>query len=189
MRIGYVRVSTVEQNEQRQIEGLNKYNIDKWYIEKVSAKNTDRPQLQDMLEFAREGDTIYIHDFSRIARSTKDLLNIIELLNNKAVHLVSNKESIDTSTPTGKLLVTMIGAINEFERLNMLERQREGIAIAKREGKFKGRKEINIDNAVFEKEYNRYLQREINKTELANIFNVSRPTLDKLIQKQTQSGK
>lgn len=189
MRIGYVRVSTVEQNEQRQIEGLNKYNIDKWYIEKVSAKNTDRPQLQDMLEFAREGDTIYIHDFSRIARITKDLLNIIELLNNKAVHLVSNKESIDTSTPTGKLLVTMIGAINEFERLNMLERQREGIAIAKREGKFKGRKEINIDNAVFEKEYNRYLQREINKTELANIFNVSRPTLDKLIQKQTQSGK
>lgn len=182
MNIGYVRVSTVEQNEQRQIEGLQKCNIEKWYTEKVSAKDTKRPKLQEMLEFAREGDTIYIHDFSRIARSTKDLLDIIDLLNSKGVHLVSNKENIDTSTPTGKLLVTMIGAINEFERQNMLERQREGIAIAKREGKFKGRKEIVINNEVFVMQYNRYKQREINKTELANVLGVSRPTLDKMIK-------
>ncbi len=70
MRIGYVRVSTVEQNEGRQIEGLKKYDIERWFIEKVSGKDTNRPKLQEMLEFAREGDTIYIHDFSRLARST-----------------------------------------------------------------------------------------------------------------------
>lgn len=184
MNIGYVRVSTAEQNEQRQIEGLQKYNIEKWYMEKISAKDTNRPKLNEMLEFARENDTIYIHDFSRIARSTKDLLAIIEFLNNKGVHLVSNKENIDTSTPTGKLLVTMIGAINEFERQNMLERQREGIAIAKREGKFKGRKEINIDADTFDTQYNRYLKREISKTDLARILNISRPTLDKIIKEK-----
>ena len=130
MNIAYVRVSTVEQNEARQVEGLKKHNIDKWFTEKISAKDANRPQLQAMLEFAREGDTVFIHDFSRIARSTKDLLAIVEQLNAKGVHLVSNKENIDTSTPTGKLMLTMIGAINEFERMNLLERQREGIALA-----------------------------------------------------------
>lgn len=188
MKIGYARVSTVEQNEQRQIEGLQKYGIDKWYVEKISAKDTNRPKLQEMLEFAREGDTIYIHDFSRIARSTKDLLNIIELLNDKNIHLVSNKENIDTSTPTGKLLVTMIGAINEFERQNILERQREGIEIAKRQGKFKGRKEIIIDDDIFNMQYDRYLKRDITKSELASILNISRPTLDKLIKANEKSG-
>ena len=131
MKIAYVRVSTVEQNEARQIEALKKYDVDKWFTEKVSAKDTNRPQLQAMIDFAREGDTIYIHDFSRLARSTADLLKLVEQLQAKGVHLVSNKENIDTSTPTGRLMLTMIGAINEFERCNLLERQREGIAIAK----------------------------------------------------------
>ena len=149
MKIAYVRVSTVEQNEARQLEALKKYNIDKWFTEKVSAKDTNRPELQNMLEFARTGDTIYIHDFSRIARSTKDLLAIVEALQNKGIYLVSNKENIDTSTPTGKLMLTMIGAINEFERQNLLERQREGIAIAKDEGKYKGRKPLEIDEEQF----------------------------------------
>ena len=87
MNIAYVRVSTVEQNEDRQIEALDKYNIGKWFKEKVSAKDTNRKQLKAMLDFAREGDTIYIHDFSRLARSTKDLLDIVEQLNIKGVHL------------------------------------------------------------------------------------------------------
>ena len=133
-----------------------------------------------MLEFARTGDTIYIHDFSRIARSTKDLLAIVEALENKGIYLVSNKENIDTSTPTGKLMLTMIGAINEFERQNLLERQREGIAIAKQNGKYKGKKAIQIDN--FEEYYNRYMRREINKVQLAKELNITRPTLDKLIK-------
>lgn len=184
MNIAYVRVSTVEQNEDRQIEALEKHNIDKWYTEKVSAKDTNRPQLQAMLDYAREGDTIYIHDFSRLARSTKDLLKIVEYLNNKGVNLVSNKENLDTSTPTGKLMLTMIGAINEFERANLLERQREGIAIAKQKGVYKGRKAIEIEDSRFDVEYQKYMSREINKTELAERLGVSRPTLDKMIKQR-----
>lgn len=179
MQLAYVRVSTVEQNEQRQIEAMNRYNIEKWFVEKVSAKDTNRPKLQELLAFAREGDVIHIHDFSRLARSTKDLLDIVEQLNAKGITLVSNKENIDTSAPTGKLMLTMIGAINEFERTNLLERQREGIAIAKREKRYKGRKAVNIPD--FEQHYQRYMNREVNKSQLAKELNISRPTLDKLI--------
>lgn len=179
MRIAYIRVSTVEQNEQRQITAMQKYNIEKWFTEKVSAKDTKRPKLQELLEFAREGDTIHIHDFSRLARSTKDLLDIVEQLNKKGVHLVSNKESIDTSTPTGKLMLTMIGAINEFERMNMLERQKEGIAIAKKAGKYKGGTRKTIKN--FDEHYSLYLKRKITKSELAHRLEISRPTLNKII--------
>lgn len=183
MKVAYVRVSTIEQNEARQIEALEKHDIEKWFTEKVSGKNTtDRPELQNMIDFVREGDTVYIHDFSRLARSTKDLLEIVEKLNAKGVHLVSNKENIDTSTPTGKLMLTMIGAIAEFERQNMLDRQAEGIAIAKRNGAYKGRKAIEIDTDVFKVQYERYTRREINKTELAKVLKVSRPTLDKMIK-------
>lgn len=185
MKIAYVRVSTVEQNEARQKEALEKHGIDKWFTEKRSAKDTNRPEFQKMMEFAREGDTIYIHDFSRIARSVKDLLDIVEQLTAKGVHLVSNKENIDTSTPTGKLMLTMIGAINEFERTNLLERQREGIAIAVREGKYKGRKAVSVQN--FGEEYARYKRREITKAALAQKLGISRPTLDKLIHEHEKS--
>ena len=179
MIVGYVRVSTVEQNEGRQLVTMDKYNVEKLFIEKISAKDTKRPQLQAMVDFVREGDTIVIHDFSRLARSTKDLLELVELFNSKGVKLISNKENIDSSTPTGKLMLTMIGAINEFERANLLERQREGIALAKKEGKYKGRKEVKVNN--FEYHYNRYLTRQVNKSQLAKELEVSRPTLDKLI--------
>lgn len=179
MQIAYIRVSTIEHNEQRQIEAMQKYGIEKWFTEKVSAKDTNRPKLQELLDFAREGDTIHIHDFSRLARSTKDLLDIVEQLNQKGVHLISNKENIDTSTPTGRLMLTMIGAINEFERVNLLERQREGIAIAKRNGKYKGGKRKTVND--FAGHYARYMSREITKSVLARELNISRPTLDKLI--------
>lgn len=185
--IAYVRVSTLEQNESRQIEALEKFNIDKWFTEKVSGKDTNRPQLQLMIDYVREGDTVYIHDFSRLARNTKDLLEIIEKLNNKGVTLVSNKESIDTSTPQGKLMVTMIGAIYEFELSNLHDRQKEGIAIAKAEGKYKGRKPVNVSQDTFEDEYNKYMSREISKVELAKRLGVSRPTLDKLIKEYKES--
>ena len=180
MKIGYVRVSTVDQNEARQVEALKKYGIEKWYSEKVSGKNLNRPKLQEMLDFVREGDTIYIHDFSRISRSVKDLLSLIDLLEAKKVHLVSIKENLDTSTPAGRLMLTMIGAINEFERANLLERQAEGIAIAKAKGKYKGRKAIEINEAFIEG-YNKYLARKLSKSALAKELVVSRPTLDKLI--------
>lgn len=108
MKVSYIRVSTAEQNETRQVEAMKDKGIEKYYIEKISAKDTNRPKLQEMLEYVREGDEIYIHDFSRLARSTKDLLDIVEELNKKGVILKSNKENLDTSTPTGKLMLTMI---------------------------------------------------------------------------------
>ena len=182
MNIAYVRVSTVDQNEARQVSGLEHYKIEKWFTEKVSGKDTNRPELKHMIEFAREGDTIYVHDFSRLARSTKDLLDIVEQLKSKGVHLVSSKENLDTSTPTGKLMLTMIAAINEFERANLLERQREGIAEAKKRGAYKGRKEVRINDEVWENLYGLYMTRKINKKEFAEQLKVSRPTLDKLLK-------
>lgn len=177
-KAAYVRVSTAEQNEARQREALAVRGIDKWFIEKASGKNTDRPEFQKMLDWVREGDTIYIHDLSRIARSTKDLLDLLDVLREKGVALVSDKESIDTSTATGKLLVTMVAAINEFERANLLERQREGIAIAKREGKYKGRKAVTVPDLP--RHYDRWQRREVSKAALARELGISRPTLDRL---------
>lgn len=183
MRIGYVRVSTVEQNEERQIEGLSKHGIEKWYTEKVSGKNTNRPELQRMLSEAKFGDVIYVHDFSRLARSTKDLLEIVEDLNSRGIHVVSNKENIDTNTNSGKLMLTMFAAIYEFERTNMLERQAEGIEIARREGKYRncGRKKLsapeNFDDLV-----QQYANGDITKVQLAVMLNVSRPTLDRILR-------
>ncbi|WP_418752312.1 recombinase family protein [Frisingicoccus sp.] len=180
MHVAYIRVSTVSQTEQRQIEAMERFPIEKWFIEKVSAKAASRPKLKEMLDFVREGDVVHIHDFSRLARSPKDLLNIVECLDNKKVMLISNKENFDTGTPSGRLMLTMLSAIYEFELANLLERQREGIAIAKRDGKYKGRKPKDIPD--FEKYYQRYLNREIpSKAQLARELHISRPTLDKII--------
>ena len=179
MNVAYVRVSTLEQNEARQIDSLSRHQIDKWFTEKISGKNTARPELQALLDYVREGDTVYIHDFSRLARSTRDLLDIVERLQAKGVTLVSLKEAIDSSTPTGKLMLTMIGAINEFERTNLLERQAEGIAIAKAKGVYKGRKAVTVEN--FSEHYAAYASRKKSKAQLARELGISRPTLDKLI--------
>ena len=140
--VAYIRVSTEEQNYESQMEAMKDLKFAKVFTEKRSAKDTNRPELQNMLDYVREGDTVYVKDFSRLARSTKDLLNIIDILENKKVKLISIKEKLDTSTPAGKLMVTMLGAIYEFERANLLERQKDGIAVAKKEGKYKGRKKI-----------------------------------------------
>ena len=148
----------------------------------------DRPQLQAMLDFVREGDTVYIHDFSRLARSTKDLLEIVECLQAKGVHLVSNKENLDTGTPTGKLMLTMIATINEFERQNLLDRQRERIAISKRNGVYKGHKKVAMpDN--FPALYDRYTRRELNKGQLAEALHVTRPTLERMIREHLSNQK
>lgn len=180
MRIAYVRVSTEEQNEVRQREALKQYQIEKWYCEKRSAKDTNRPQLEAMLEFARSGDTVYIHDFSRLARNTQDLLQLVQRMQQKGVQLISCREQIDTATATGKLMLTMIAAINEFERSILLERQREGIAIAKREHRYKGRKRIS-KSEDFEQLFEKYQKHEISKSEIARQLKVSRPTVDRLI--------
>lgn len=182
MNIAYVRVSTVEQNEERQLEGLKKYDIDKWFTEKVSAKDTNRQELSKMLDFAREGDNVYIWDFSRLARSTKDLLELVEIMNNKGIHLISVKENLDSSTPTGRLMLTMIGAINEFERTNMLERQREGIAIAKNKGVYKGRKEVDYP-LNWKEVYDKWKSRELTGNAAMEQLGLKRTTFYKLLKK------
>lgn len=149
MRIGYVRVSTEEQNEARQLEAMKAQNVEKIYQEKKSGKNADREQLQAMLTFCREGDTVITESISRIARNTRDLLTIIDKLTEKKVGFVSLKENIDTSTPQGRFMLTVFGALAELERENTLQRQREGIEIAKTEGKYAGRKPIAINEKQF----------------------------------------
>ena len=182
--VAYIRVSTVEQNEDRQLENLRKYKIDRIFSEKVSAKDTKRPQLQEMLRYVREGDTVYINDFSRLARSTMDLLSIVEQLQSINVQLVSLKENIDTSTPTGKLMLQMIAAINEFERANLLERQREGIKCAKERGAYKGRKKIEVSEHDFSELYQLWTLHKMSKSEMAKKLNVSRTVIDRLIKEK-----
>lgn len=138
MRVGYVRVSTAEQNPARQVELMKSLDVEKVFLDKISGKNTDRPQFNEMLSFLRDGDTLYVESFSRLSRSTKDLLNTVGVLSARGVQLVSDKEKVDTNTPQGRFMLTVFAALSELERENILERQREGIEIAKAEGKYKG---------------------------------------------------
>ena len=130
-KIGYIRVSTEHQETARQQEIMCDYQVDRIFSEKISGANKDRPQLRAMLDYVREGDTLYIESISRLGRSTKDLLNIIDTLNDKGVTLVSHKENIDTDTPTGKFMLTVFAALSQLEREQLKQRQREGIEIAK----------------------------------------------------------
>lgn len=142
MKIGYIRVSTVEQNTIRQELLLSELGVDEVFIDKASGKNTDRPELKRLITYVRQGDTVIVESISRFARNTKDLLELIEQLTAKRVEFISKKEAIDTTTPTGKFMLTIFGAVAELEREYILQRQQEGIAIAKEQGKYKGRKPI-----------------------------------------------
>lgn len=147
MNIGYIRVSTEEQNTIRQEHLMQELHIDKCFIDKVSGKNTERPELNKLLEFARTGDTIIVESISRFARNTKDLLQLIDQLKEKDIAFISKKENIDTNTPSGKFMLTVFAAVAELEREYILQRQKEGIAIAKKiPGKYTGRKRIECIN-------------------------------------------
>lgn len=174
-KLGYVRASTEEQNEDRQIAALTPHKIDKWYREKRSGKNTDRPQFRAMMDYVREGDTVYVEDLSRLSRSLTDLLQTVKALQEKHVELVSLKESIDTTTAAGRLMLTMIGAINQFERENLLERQAEGIACAKAKGVYKGRKRIQKP-AEWAEVFKAYQTRQITGTEAMKRLDLKRNT-------------
>lgn len=140
MKIGYIRVSAADQNTARQEALMKELGVDEVYIDKASGKSKDnRAQLYTMLEYVRKGDTVIVESISRFARNTKDLLELVEILTKKEVEFVSKKEAIDTTTPTGKFMLTIFGAVAELEREYILQRQKEGIAIAKSEGKYKGR--------------------------------------------------
>lgn len=178
MKIGYVRVSTVEQHEERQVVELQeKVGIERTFIDKLSGKNTERPELQKMIDFAREGDTIYVSEFSRLARSTKNLLDIVQKLKDKGVQVVSLKENFDTTTPAGELAMTLFAAIATFERKIMLERQKEGIALAKAHGVYRGRKQ-KPKPSNWPELVERYQRRDIRSvSELARICGCSRNTI------------
>ncbi|MEI3269146.1 MAG: recombinase family protein [Candidatus Gastranaerophilaceae bacterium] len=181
----YIRVSTEEQNYESQMEAMKDLEFAKVFTEKRSAKDTNRPELQNMLDYVREGDTVYIKDFSRLARSTKDLLNIIDILENKKVKLISIKEKLDTSTPAGKLMVTMLGAIYEFERANLLERQKDGIAVAKKEGKYKGRKKINKP-ANWHEVYSDWSCRKITAKKACELLNLKTNTFYNFVKEEKE---
>lgn len=149
MKVFYIRCSTIEQNEARQVAMAEEYNVDRIFMDKASAKDTHRTELQKMLTFVREGDTVICESFSRIARNTRDLLSITDELNSKGVKFVSLKESIDTSTPQGEFMLTIFGALAQMERESILQRQSEGIAIAKANGVYRGRKPMEIDRQKF----------------------------------------
>lgn len=138
--IGYIRVSTIGQNSERQLDGID---LDKVFEEKASAKTKDRPRLNEMLEYIREGDSVIVHDISRLARNIQDLHHLVEEITAKGATLQFNKEGLtfsgDKKDPMSQLLLSMLGAVYQFEREIMKERQREGIAVAKAQGKFKGR--------------------------------------------------
>ena len=142
MKIGYIRVSTAEQNSIRQEVLMEDLGVDQVFIDRMSGKTMDRPALKRMMSFVREGDTVIVESISRFARNTRDLLELVEQLTAKQVEFVSKKEAIDTSTPTGKFMITVFGAVAELEREYILQRQREGIAIAKENGVYKGRKPV-----------------------------------------------
>ena len=189
MKVGYVRCSTVEQNEARQLVMMNEQKVEKIFTDKKSGKNTDREAFKAMMSFVRAGDTVVVESISRIARNTKDLLSIVAELTEKGVDFVSLKENIDTTTPQGRFMLTVFGALAELERENILERQREGIEIAKSEGKYKGRKPVEIESSRFEEVYSLYKSREITKTEMAKRLSVSRPTLDKMLKEHEEATK
>lgn len=142
MKIGYVRASTTDQNTARQEVLMEELGVEQVYIDRISGKNTERPELKRMMSFVREGDMVIVESISRFARNTRDLLDLVEQLTRKQVEFVSKKEAIDTTTPSGKFMLTIFGAVAELEREYILQRQREGIAIAKAKGIYKGRKPI-----------------------------------------------
>lgn len=176
MKVGYVRVSTEEQNTIRQEVLMNELGVEKIYMDKISGKNTNRKQLQEMLNFIREGDVVIVESYSRLARSTRDLLDIVYALFNKGVEFISKKETIDTSTPAGRLILTIFAGIYQFERECMLERQAEGIAEAKKAGKYTGRKPLEVDQAKFKTLYCEWKAGKMTGVAMQKALGITAPT-------------
>lgn len=181
MKVAYIRVSTAEQNTARQEEAMKGLGIERTFIEKASGRNAERPELINMIDFIREDDVVYIESFSRLARNTKDLITLVEQIQSKGASIVSLKEGFDLTTPAGKMMLTMMGALYQFELECLRERQAEGIAIAKEQGKYKGRKKIEL-NDKFITAYKRFFNREIGVAEAMQQAGIkSRTTWYKLV--------
>lgn len=141
---GYARVSTEQQNLDRQLDALNKYGVDIIFNEKMTGTKRNRPELSKMLDRLTEGDTVVVESLSRLGRSTKDLIELVDLFEKKKVHFVSLKEQIDTSSPTGKFLFTLMSAISQFERDVIAERTKEGLRSARARGRLGGRPKTDV---------------------------------------------
>ena len=189
MLVGYARISTITQNEDRQIEALTNAGCEKIYLDKMSGKDTNRPQLKAMFTFIREGDTVLVTEFSRFSRSTKDLLDLVEKLQAKKVDFRSLKENVDTTTSSGKLVLTIFAALSEFERSIIRERAAEGIAIAKAKGKKLGRREIQVDDDKLISLYNQWKDGEILQKKIMKDCRMSRTTLHKHITRLKKEGR
>lgn len=152
--IGYVRVSTTDQNEARQLQALENFGqpMHKIFIDKCSGKTSERPKLKRMLDYVRDGDVVIVSEYSRLARSSADMLRLVDELQAKGVEIISMKEQLDTTTPQGRFMLTVFAGLAELERETIRERQREGIAIAKAEGKYKGRQPMPVDEKQFRRE-------------------------------------
>ena len=184
MKIGYIRISTIDQNTTRQELLMEQLGVDEVYIDRMSGKNTNRPELQKMLEYVRKGDTVIVESISRFARNTRDLLELVEKLTVKGVEFVSKKEAIDTTTPTGKFMLTVFGAVAELEREYILQRQREGIAIAKANGVYKGRK--SLQPPEFEKVTAKWRNGQITAAEAMRQLGMSKSTFYRRVKEQSR---
>lgn len=176
MKIGYIRVSSNEQNTARQESILKEAGVERFFIDKMSGKDKARPELQNMLNFIRDGDIVIVESYSRLARSLKDLIYIIDEIKNRKADFYSIKENSNTATPAGQLILNIFGALYQFERECILERQKEGILEAKKQGKYKGIKPIVIDNNVFNKLYPDWIKGEITAVEFMKRLNLSPST-------------
>ena len=187
MRVGYVRCSTTDQNPARQKKILKEAGCEKVFMDMLSGKDRNRPQLKTMLEFIREGDTVYVESISRLARSTRDLLEIVDEIKNKGAFFVSEKEKIDTDTPQGKFMLTVFAAMADLERSQIRQRQAEGIAIAKANGVYRGRIPKPVDRIQFEQLYKQWKDGDIKQTYMMKKLGVSRTSLFRLI-KEYETG-
>lgn len=172
LKIGYIRVSTIEQNTARQEVIMQELGVQKVFVDKISGKNTDRPMLKEMMNFVRNGDIVVVESISRFARNTRDLLELIDQLVAKDVQFVSMKEKIDTSSPSGKFMITVFAGISTLEREYILQRQKEGIAIAKAQGKYKGRKRKY--NSSFDNIFEKWERKEISAVKAMKILQISK---------------
>ena len=186
MKVGYIRVSTQEQNTARQEEILREQKADKIYLEKISGTKSERPKLKEMLSFIREGDTLIVESISRLARNTRDLLKIVDELSGKGVKFISLKETIDTNTPAGRFMLTVFGAISELEHSFIKQRQMEGIEIAKRQGKYKGRKPVDQEEAI--KLFRLIDEGNMTTKRMAKVLNMNKAYLYHLRKKYRKEG-
>jgi DNA invertase Pin-like site-specific DNA recombinase len=174
MKIGYKRISLAEKNAPRQEVLMQEMGVDVLFVDKVSGKNTKRTKLQKMLYYVRKGDTVIVDSISRFATNTKDLLELIDQLKEKGVEFISRQENIDTSTPNGKFLLSVFKAVAELEREYLLQRQAQGIAIARQNGKYKGRKKIVNDK--FEAIYKEWKGKNITAVRAMDLLGMKRNT-------------